>query len=105
MATPMEFHYVEKLVRRHNRQLHRYKILKGGVRKLNQCPYEIKGYRLLDVVKYQNKEWLVKSRRTRGAFLLQVLGGTEKKDGISYKKLSLVRKSHGRIIYKNLNTI
>lgn len=104
-AKPLGFHYVEKLIRRHNRQIHRHKILKGGIRKLNQCPYEVKGYRLFDVVRWQGKEWLVKSRRVRGTFLLQVLGGTEKKDGVSYKKLLLVRKAHGRIIYKNLNNI
>lgn len=102
-ATPMSFHYVEKLIRRHNRQIHRAKVLKGGVRKLNQCPYEVFGYRLFDIVRYRSTEWLVKSRRTRGFFLLQVLGGTEKKDGLSYKKLSLVRRSRGRIIYKYLN--
>lgn len=104
-AKPLGFHYVEKLIRRHNRQIHRYKILKGGIRKLYQCPYEVKGYRLFDVVRWQGKEWLVKSRRVRGTFLLQVLGGTEKKDGVSYKKLLLVRKSHGRIMHKNLNNI
>lgn len=104
-AKPLSFYYVEKLIRRHNRQIHRYKILKGGIRKLNQCPYEVKGYRLFDVVRWQGKEWLVKSRRVRGTFLLQVLGGTEKKDGVSCKKLLLVRKSHGRIMQKNLNNI
>lgn len=105
LAKPLPFHYVEKSIRRHNRQIHKFKILKGGVRKLNQCPYEVKGFRLFDVVKYQGEEWLVKSRRTSGYFALTKFDGKEKKDGISYKKLRLLRCNRGRIIYKNLNTI
>lgn len=102
-ATPMAYHYVEKLIRRHNRQIHKFKINKGGVRKNNQCPYEMFGFRLFDTVKYKNKEWLVKSRRTRGTFLLQELGGKETIDGVSHKKLSLVRKPHGSMMYKDFN--
>lgn len=100
LAKPLPFYYVEKSLRRHNRQIHKFKILKGGVRKLNQCPYEVKGFRLFDVVKYQGEEWLVKGRRTSGYFALVKYDGTERKDGISYKKLRLLRGNRGRIVYK-----
>ena len=33
--------YLYKKVRCHNRQIHKFKTLKGGIRKLNQAPYMI----------------------------------------------------------------
>ena len=39
-----------KKVRCHNRQIHKCKILKGGISKRNQAPYEVKGFRLYDYV-------------------------------------------------------
>ena len=35
--------YLYKKVRFHNRQIHKFKTLKGGIRKLNQSPYIIHG--------------------------------------------------------------
>ena len=35
--------YLYKKVRCHNRQIHKFKTLKGGIRKLNQAPYIIHG--------------------------------------------------------------
>ena len=36
--------YYQKKVRCHNRQIHKCKILKGGMRKRNQAPYEVMGF-------------------------------------------------------------
>ena len=36
-----------KKVRRHNRQIHKAKILKGGVKKMNQAPYLVKGFQII----------------------------------------------------------
>lgn len=67
--------YCQKKVRCHNRQIHRMSILKGGVRKLNQAPIYVKGYRLFDAVKAKDKEWYIHGRRLKGSFVLKNLQG------------------------------
>lgn len=81
-----------KPVRRHNRQLHKATILKGGVRKANQAPRSVFGFRLFDRVRYQGQECFIWGRRSSGSFLLKKLDGTKVKDGISYKKLTLLER-------------
>jgi N6-L-threonylcarbamoyladenine synthase len=61
--------------RRHNRQIHKLSILKGGVRKNNQAPREVKGFRLWDKVKYEGRALFVKGRRTSGYFALSNVQG------------------------------
>lgn len=87
---------LQKKTRRHNRQIHKMKIKKGGVRPLNQTSFEVYGYRLFDKVKYQNKEYFIWGRKATGSFLLKDLENN-KKDGINYKKLKLIEKSKGII--------
>ena len=67
--------YYQKKVRCHNRQIHKMSILKGGVRKLNQAPIYVKGYRLFDAVKAKGKEWYIHGRRLKGSFVLKNLQG------------------------------
>ena len=67
--------YYQKKVRCHNRQIHKMSILKGGVRKRNQAPIYVKGYRLFDVVKAKGKEWYIHGRRLKGSFVLKNLQG------------------------------
>ena len=81
--------YLHKFVRRHNRQLHKTTILKGGYRKANQCPREVFGYRLNDVVRYKGKNWFVHGRRARGSFVLSNLDMTEKAE-VSHRKVRLL---------------
>ena len=90
--------YHIKPVRHHNRQLHKSTILKGGIRKKNQAPAYVKGYRLFDKVKYQEQECFIWGRRTSGAFLLKQLDGTKIKDGVSFKHLSLLERSPNYLI-------
>ena len=75
LAEPDSVVYYQKKVRCHNRQIHRLTIGKGAYRKRNQCPYEVKGFRLYDKVKAQNREWYVHGRRLKGSFVLKTLDG------------------------------
>lgn len=54
-AKRIEYQYLKRLVRRHNRQIHKMKILKGGKKKNNQAPFEVFGFRLFDKVLYNNE--------------------------------------------------
>ena len=81
--------YLHKFVRRHNRQLHKTTILKGGYRKANQCPREVFGYRLNDVVRYKGNNWFVHGRRARGSFVLSNLDMTERAE-VSHRKIRLL---------------
>lgn len=51
--------YFQKKVRCHNRQIHKCKILKGGVKKRNQAPYLVKGFRLFDKVRFKGQECFI----------------------------------------------
>ena len=84
--------YYQKKVRCHNRQIHKNTILKGGYRKRNQAPYEVKGFRLFDKVSYNGKECFIFGRRTSGSFDIRLLDGTKISAGVSYKKLVLLEK-------------
>ena len=90
--------YLIKPVRNHNRQIHKATILKYGVRKLNQAPKYVKGFRLFDKVLYNNQECFIWGRRTSGSMLLRLLDGTLIKDGVSYKKLKLLERSSNYLI-------
>ena len=78
--------------RKHNRQLHKFTILKGGVRKLNQSPFEVFGFRLNDKVLYRSKVCFITGRRLRGSFALKDIEGVSVTNGVTYKKLRLLEK-------------
>ena len=80
-----------KKVRCQNRQIHKAKILKGGIKKLNQAKYEIHGFRLFDKVLFENKEYFIFGRRSSGFFDIRNLKGEKvNKGSIGYKNLKLV---------------
>ena len=81
----------------HNRQIHKATILKGGIRKNNQAPYIVKGFRLWDKVRYDGQECFISGRRATGYFALKKLDGTIIINS-SYKKLRLLEtaKNHLR---------
>jgi len=89
--------FTVKNIRRHNRQIHKANLLKGGKKKRNQAPYEVHGFRLFDKVRYEEKECFVFGRRLSGYFDLRMLDGTKISPSASYKKLELLEKSSGRI--------
>ena len=82
----------QRQTRTHNRQIHKCSILKGGVRKLNQAPFLVKGFRLFDKVKCKGGIGFVYGRRSSGFFDVRTLDGVRLSAGISYKKLMLVEK-------------
>lgn len=103
LAEPCESWLLRK-VRRHNRQIHKYTINKGGVRKLNQSPYEVKGYRLFDKVVAKGMKGFITGRRLTGSFAIKTLQGVVISEGISYKKINLLTKRKN-IIWEVIGSI
>lgn len=83
-------YYKIKLVRRHNRRIHKSKMLKGGKRKMNQAPFEVFGFRLFDRVKFDNQYYFVYGRRTSGYFNIRDINGGDLRN-VTYKKIKLYR--------------
>jgi hypothetical protein len=65
--------YFHKKVRCQNRQIHKNTINKGGLRKLNQLPFIVLGFRLFDKVRYNDQECFVFGRRASGSFEIRLL--------------------------------
>ena len=100
-AEPIGECWVMRQVRRHNRQLHKANMLKGGRLKRNQAPWKVKGFRLFDVVRWQGMECFVSGRRTSGYFSLRDAEGKLVKDGMTYKKLHFKWETRGFIVMLN----
>ena len=97
-ALPCDATYRTKAVRHHNRQIHKAKILKGGLRKKNQAPYLVMGFRLWDKVLFNDQECFITGRRSSGYFALKKLDGTVVSTSTSYKKLKLLEITNNYII-------
>lgn len=99
LAKPLGYCYFQKKIRRHNRQIHKSKILKGGIRRRNQAEYLVKGYRLFDKVSYNGTIYFIFGRRKSGFFDIRNLNGEKvNKGSISCKKIKLVEKAKGYLI-------
>lgn len=79
-----------RALRHHNRQIHKAKTLKGGIRKKNQAPYLVKGFRLWDKVRYNGEECFISGRRSSGYFALKKYNGAVVSSGVIYKRLTLL---------------
>lgn len=101
LAEPCDVLYRSKVLRRHNRQIHKAKILKGGVRKRNQAPYLVKGFRLWDKVSYGGQECFITGRRSSGYFALKKFDGTVVSNGVSCNKLILLKAATNYIIERS----
>lgn len=101
-AKQSDMWYAVKKIRRHNRQIHKANILKGGVKKLNQVPFEVYGFRLFDKVLYDGKECFVFGRRSSGYFDLRLLDGTKIHASASYKKLQILERPQGQIAERRM---
>ena len=88
MATGDVFFF--KKVRCRNRQIHKCKILKGGIRKRNQAPYEVKGFRLYDYVLWKGAKCFIFGRRTTGRMDLRLLDGTHINASVGFKNIKLL---------------
>lgn len=95
------WYYIKK-VRKHNRQIHKANILKGGKKKLNQAPYLVKGFRLFDKVMYDNQECFIFGRRSSGYFDLRKLDGTVVHRSANCKYLKLLQSRSGFLIERRM---
>ena len=91
IVKPNDVYYYNVFKRKHNRQIHKANFIGGHIRKLNQTPYLVKGFRLFDLVEYDNKLCYIFGRRTSGYFDIRKLNGEKISAGISYKKLKLIQ--------------
>ena len=82
--------YYQKKVRCHNRQIHKNTILKGGIRKRNQAPYEVMGFRLYDKACWKHQNCFIFGRRSTGRMDLRLLDGTKINASVGYKNLRMV---------------
>ena len=92
-ARPADELFRFKQLRRHNRKVMKSNLLKGGKWKHNQAPREINGFRLFDIVLYNNLPAYVHGRRSSGYFVVKDFEGHALSNSTSYKSLWLVRHS------------
>lgn len=102
-AIPLSFIYKYKKIRQHNRQLHKFVPNKKGIRQNNQAPFEVRGFRLFDIVTYNNQICYISGRRQSGYFTLKTMDVSDNNSiktltNISYKKLKSVRHSSAFLI-------
>ena len=91
-AERLPYYWYHKQVRKNNRQIHKIQYSKGRVRKRNQTPYTVSGFRLFDKIKYNGHTCFIYGRRASGSFYLKKLDGTTISGGVTYKKLRLIVK-------------
>ena len=89
----LDHFYFAKKVRCHNRQIHKANILKGGIKKLNQAQFEVKGFRIFDKIQYQRKHYYIFGRRNSGFFDIRSLDGTKvNKGSVNCKSFRLIER-------------
>lgn len=93
-AERLPYDFLQVQVRRHNRQIHKQKILKGGRRKMNQAAYLVRGFRLFDKVKFAGQECFVFGRRMRGYFSLRKLSGEVVATDANYRKIKFLQPAN-----------
>lgn len=98
LARPLEMVFCIKKVRCHNRQIHKLKILKKGVRKRNQAEYEVYGFRLYDKVSWKGRICFFFGRRSTGRMDLRLLDGTHVNASVGYKNIKLLRMCSNYLI-------
>ena len=90
--------YYYKKVRCHNRQIHKTNFIKGGYRKRNQAPYEVKGFRLYDQVLWKGQKCFIFGRRATGRMDLRLLDGTHVNASVRYKNLKLLKMRNSYLV-------
>lgn len=76
-AKRLDYEYLRKQVRRHNRKLHREIPTKGGIRKRAQAGHFVRGFCLNDTVLAKGVRWFIRGTRQKGSFVLKHLDGTK----------------------------
>lgn len=90
LSKSLNYYFYIRQTRKHNRQIHKVQLLKGGNKRRSQTNYICFEFRLYDKVKYENKECFVFSRSSKGYFQLRFINGELFKDYVSYKKVKLL---------------
>lgn len=98
IAKPCETLWQMRQIRRHNRQIYKANTLKGGIRKKNQAPYLVKGFRLFDKIRYNGIDCFVFGRRSSGYFDIRKFDSLKVHASISCKKLKFINISRSFII-------
>ena len=93
-----EHYWIIRKLRTNNRQLHKVSIIKGGIRKNNQAPREVHGYRLMDSVVYAERPCFVNGRRQSGYFSLSDISGHVLAASVNYKHLNLINHNNTNIM-------
>ena len=91
-------YWIIRKLRANNRQLHKASILKGSIRKNNQAPREVHGYRLMDSVVYAGRPCFVNGRRQSGYFSLSDISGKVLAGSVNYKHLNLINHNNSNIM-------
>lgn len=91
-------YWIIRKLRANNRQLHKASILTGGIRKNNQAPREVHGYRLMDYVVYADRPCFVNGRRQSGYFALSDITGHVIAGSVNYKHLKLINHNNSNIM-------
>jgi N6-L-threonylcarbamoyladenine synthase len=95
----LDYWYFMKKVRCHNRQIHKANILKGGIKKLNQAQFEVKGFRLFDKIQYQGKLYYIFGRRNSGFFDIRTLDGIKvNKGSVNCKSFKLIERRKSLLV-------
>ena len=103
-AIPLGEYFYQRKVRRHNRQIHKANP-KKGIRKKNQAPYMVHGFRLFDKVSYNGAEYFIFGRRSSGQFDIRTLDGTKvNKGSLSCKKITFLETASGYLTERRLAT-
>ena len=97
-ARPAEHWFSIRQTRRHNRQVMKAKILKGGRLKRNQAPYLVLGFRLFDKVMLNGRQCFIFGRRLRGNFNVRTIYGALIHSDINFKKLMFLEVSRRFLI-------
>lgn len=91
-------YWIIRKLRANNRQLHKASILNGGIRKNNQAPREVHGYRLMDSVVYADRPCFVNARRQSGYFSLSDISGHVLAGSVNYKYINLINHNNSNIM-------
>ena len=98
MATSDGMVHYQRKVRCHNRQIHKNTIFKGGIRRRNQAPYEVMGFRLFDKVKWKGQVCFIFGRRSTGRMDIRLLNGTNINASAGYKNLKVIEMRKNYLI-------
>lgn len=91
-AERLDYEYLRKQVRRHNRKLHREVPAKGGIRNRTQTGHMVKGFCLNDTVLAKGQQWFIRGLRQKGAFVLKHLDGAKLE--IAPSKITFLRHNN-----------